>query len=526
MLLILKAPWLEEKLLQSQIRRLVISLQARIVDGPPAARDGAAAASETIYTGQVDDPSDPFIVVDEEEAEAGDSTTQFIYAVWKLPVFLSRPQMQSESPYIIFSASAGLRPEHSPEPLARGSGYLQSGQPSSVNLLESFANDPALHTIKPRLSALRVSRVAPITGSRDHMIPLRALPQLRLPVFPVLHAAVRFSRPGGAPSSSTLIALLDVDFTPHFGCDALIDSIELTAPDATVDNLNDDPALNLPLTCSPHDHVTFLYQMRPRPLSLPSRVLANTLELSLAVSVLVIPDLCVPRLSISWSVAIDLAPPAMPNFGPSAMGASIQRPRRPSQLSLLGNGTKSSAAHARPDSLPTPRPAAGRSEASPPDLGITVSFTGPSEPIRAGDVFSWTVNVVNRTSDQNSRSSRRLALIAIPKRRRNETRPLRPHATSPRRPGEKAIADPVLDENVLHAMQRNASLESADVVCLNADTRLGPLLPDTCHVVELHFLALQEGIIEVEAIRIVDLGSQEHVDIRDLPTTIVEAATA
>jgi hypothetical protein len=39
--------------------------------------------------------------------------------------------------------------------------------------------------------------------------------------------------------------------------------------------------------------------------------------------------------------------------------------------------------------------------------------------------------------------------------------------------------------------------------------------------VELKFMALKVGIVGIEAVRVVDLGSQEHVDIRDLPSILV-----
>jgi hypothetical protein len=42
--------------------------------------------------------------------------------------------------------------------------------------------------------------------------------------------------------------------------------------------------------------------------------------------------------------------------------------------------------------------------------------------------------------------------------------------------------------------------------------------------VELKFLALKVGIVEVEAVRVVDLGTQEHVDIKDLPGILVSPA--
>jgi hypothetical protein len=83
------------------------------------------------------------------------------------------------------------------------------------------------------------------------------------------------------------------------------------------------------------------------------------------------------------------------------------------------------------------------------------------------------------------------------------------------------IADAVVDDNIIHAMQKNSAVEPTDIVCLSTDTRVGPLQPLACHEVELKFIALRVGIVDIEAVRIVDLGSQEHVDIKDLPSIIV-----
>jgi hypothetical protein len=95
-----------------------------------------------------------------------------------------------------------------------------------------------------------------------------------------------------------------------------------------------------------------------------------------------------------------------------------------------------------------------------------------------------------------------------------------------RRRGEKEVANAVIDENVLHAMQKGSAVDSTDMVCLSADTRVGPLAPGACQIVEIQFLALKAGVVGLEAMRVVDLASQEHVDIRELPTMIVQPVAA
>ena len=115
--------------------------------------------------------------------------------------------------------------------------------------------------------------------------------------------------------------------------------------------------------------------------------------------------------------------------------------------------------------------------------------------------------------------------MVISKRRRTEARITRPPSTSyggSRK--DPKIADAVVDENIVYAMQRNSAVDSTEIVCLSSDTRVGPLAPSACYEVEMKFIALKVGIVGVEAVRVVDLGTQEHVDIKDLPVVIVNAS--
>ena len=81
----------------------------------------------------------------------------------------------------------------------------------------------------------------------------------------------------------------------------------------------------------------------------------------------------------------------------------------------------------------------------------------------------------------------------------------------------------MLDESVVHAMQRGSGLEEAPVASLSADARVGPLAPGSCHAVDPRFLALRPGVHSLDAVRVVDVGSNEHVDVRELPVVVVES---
>jgi hypothetical protein len=46
------------------------------------------------------------------------------------------------------------------------------------------------------------------------------------------------------------------------------------------------------------------------------------------------------------------------------------------------------------------------------------------------------------------------------------------------------------------------------------------LASGACYTAELKFLALSAGVLGLEAVRIVDLATQEIVDVRDLPSIV------
>ncbi|KAK4101686.1 hypothetical protein N658DRAFT_566672 [Parathielavia hyrcaniae] len=556
---ILRAPYVDEDSLRSHLRRLVIALDAHVVNGVAPDREGTPPASEIVYSGEVERAEEAFVVVGEPQEEG----QRHAYAVWKLPVFLGRPRIRLQLPSVVFSGVASFRVHSaaSGQAARSSSGYMQSCVPSGLNLLESFANDPLLGGVVPRLSAQRVSKVAPLTKPKDALHRINGLQSLKLKIYPVLHSRIRLSRPNTTPPSASLIALLEVDFTPYFDCEAILDKLTLSVTDGTVEDPNSKDGMSLPLSCVAHDHLTFLYKLAPQQWDVVSRTLARDLVVTLEVVVLVRPEAepnrCTPRLAMTWTTALDFTPPVNPGFG-QPKTTPLQRSHRPSQLSISGGVDSQplvSPSVMRPDALPALEAATALPPAPAlPDFGITMTFTSPAHPIRLGDEFAWTVFVVNRSNNNKAAenvmmpptpsapasvlaqhaaatAARKLMLVPIPRRRRNELRVVRPPSSSTTATGSKknwdddggGIADAVLDENVVHAMQRSSVVDAAELACLSADVRVGPLPPNGCAVAELRFLALREGVVGLEAVRVVDLGSQEHVDVRELPLVVVSS---
>ncbi|KAL7627990.1 hypothetical protein AAE478_002186 [Parahypoxylon ruwenzoriense] len=537
--LVLQCPNAEEGALGSSLRRLVISLEAQVVNGSASDRD-SHPGSEVIYTGAVDDSDDPTILIGslrglDDDGDGEESPQPVAVAVWKLSVFLSRPRMRLQSPSVVFTATASLKPADSSLSDGPRDGYLLSGVASGLNLLESFGNDPAMGGVKPHLSALRVSRVAPATQQAKDFRPIKSSPKLSLRIYPVAHSRIRFTHLNTAPSAAIVLAMLEVDFTPLFECEIFLNEISLSVSGGSIEDLTSQSGMSFPVSCVAHDHVTFLYRISPVEADVILKNPIRDLDIAISATALVRPSICEPRLNLAWTATVDFTVPVNPGYGSTTQ--PIQRFHRPSQLSIGGESTTSLTAPsvARPDSLPSLEAATSRLESTVTDIGITMTFIAPppSQKIFAGDEFVWTIFVVNR-SLAPSAVPRKLAIIVIPRRRRNESRVNRPPSISrlpealhgqaqlPKTPRDRNIADAILDENVVHAMQHSSIIDSAEVVCLSADVRVGPLAPGACHVVELKFLALKEGIVNVEAVRVIDLANNEHVDIRELPTVVIE----
>jgi TRAPP trafficking subunit Trs65 len=468
---------------------------------------------------------DPLIIVQGPDESNNKNNEGHILVLWRLSVFLGRAgRLRLQNPSMVFSATANLKPAEQVQAGVRDE-YLPSRQPSGFNLLESFNNDPALGGVKPRLSALRVSRVIPATQvSKDLMRPLKNISRRSIKVVPAFSVRVRYARPSTTPSNPSIIASLDVDITPFAGLEIQLETVTFKVIGGVVEDLNNTQGMKLPMKCLPRDDVTFLYRVRPDDLDNTNN---NIKPVQVFVTAKVtVSDICRPQISVRWQTSIDFTPPVNPGFGQPSQ--PIQRDHRPSQISLGSIDAVPSViplAISHPDALPsTELTTRHQRSTSVPDFGVTMTFTSTATPpnniIKPGVPFAWEVFIVNR-SDR----PRKVALVVIPRRRRSDRLITnRPPSTGNGRIKDPKIADAVLDENILHAMQKHAAIEPTEIICFSTDVRVGPLAPSACHTIELRFMALRSGVIGLDAVRVIDLATQEHVDIIDLPSIVVSQA--
>ncbi|KAI5779225.1 TRAPP trafficking subunit Trs65-domain-containing protein [Geopyxis carbonaria] len=477
---------LDDNLFEHYLARLAVSLEVTAVDGQRQQQGLTPRSHEVIhllFQTVVDEKKNPRIPV---------QATNKRLAVWKLDVPLGHPKARLNNPRVVLTCSATLRPAELQKPLFEDE-YITSRQPMGMNLLESFSEIPSLASSAPRLSALRVSRVIPVTQAHQQALrPLGYAAKRAFNIYPAINIRLRYSRIPSA-GRQIVMASLDLEVTPFSECSVAITKVDIAVVGGKAELLTDSPPTALPVTCRPQDDVTFLYNLsqidtgnnhagNPLPPTSQVRAISVSLEATALVS-----DDCHPQIFTHWATTVDFAPPTIQHF-PAHTG--IQRAHRPPSLgSIIHGATVSSSTGIRPDQ-PAVSPAVvftppiGSHEHSPmpllsadsPPLGLTVTFTGPSR-VYVGEVFTWSVFVVNRSS-----RTRKLALVVPPKRKKigeGKTLPATPAAAPP---------EPVMEEAMVWQTHKLQYLEPAELVPLVNDIRIGPLMPSACHTTELRDL--------------------------------------
>lgn len=309
----------------------------------------------------------------------------------------------------------------------------------------------------------------PTTANEDPIFNIQQQNSHQIRVVPAASARIRYSRLNAYTGVPTTIANVDFEVTPFLNSEVLLDKADIRLSEGTIESLSDIPGLSLPLTCRPRDDVTFVYKLTPEygPETNPSSTaMVSTLDISLG-AVIHLSDDCQPRISMDWKTNVDFSMALNPTFG--GPSPALQRPHRPTSLPM----TPGNLNHPNQAALTAPgnpnRSSLRERAYSVTDVGVTISFSGPSR-VQVGSPFSWDVFVVNRSS-----VPRKFALIAIPRRKRVDPRGhvARPSSSSLSNRKEDQVAEAVTDENIVHAMQKNVAGQEVELISLSTDIRIG-----------------------------------------------------
>ncbi|CAI6242283.1 unnamed protein product [Periconia digitata] len=496
--IVFRTPLVEEDVLKSYLARLAVNVDAFAFSTAPSSEQDAKTPppKEQIY-GETIKPSTEPVIVRHEDG------TPYTYVIWRIEVFICRPRGRFHKPAIYFQPTASMKPAERPERSIVDDEYLPSGMPAALNLLQSFESDPALAGINPRLSALRINKIAPSTPVyREMTRPIRTGHRRLFRALPALIWRIRYSKIQASLSHLSLMAALDLEvaYITAYRINIQEISLSLEGGDVTVITGLDDSSL----VHKPGDQLTYLYKITPELGADGTPIFGkegHILGLNIKANVLV-SEGCQPVVNIAWHTAVDF----MSDHNTNLIKAAHR-------LSTASNTSVQQRRSVGPDSLPAPDAGEGNFDRA---IQVTFTISGPPK-VQVGETFVWKAFIFNR-SDR----TRQLAVLVLPKRKRDMHRSHPSTSSAGGRHGDSKalLANAVEDENFVYAKQKGARLEAADLVCLTTDIRIGHLVPGACYTADIKFIALSAGVLSVEGLRIIDLATNETIDIRDLPAVV------
>ncbi|KAL8863080.1 MAG: hypothetical protein Q9178_000453 [Gyalolechia marmorata] len=431
-----------------------------------------------------------------------------------------RPRVRMQHPMISFKASGTLREPVSAVSTDPGDRLLSSGVPASINVLEPLSGDRELQGINPRLTVLRLDRISTTATLAATEYSIRSRPHKPFPALPAISARVRYSKFNASSVRPATIASLDIETSPFQDEEIQLTDVNMQLSDGSAQDLCAGHAINLPMTCQPRDNVVFLFRLlvsNDQGHESRSKSLPRTLHIWINARVLCSGQ-CRPNIQMRWKTTVDFSSALNPSYGGPSQ--AMQRSNRPTSLPLTPGSENKGA------SLQDPGIGRDSDDRLPqratviPGYGVTMTLTGPRD-VYVGQPFTWDVFLVNRSD-----KARSLAILVIPRGK------ARDHKTQmPRTSGSSTVAgqrrgidraETITDENRLYSMQKSNCHDPISIVCLSTDVRIGNLNPGFCHNTELKFLPLSKGILHIEAVRVVDVLTNETIDIRDLPEIVAE----
>ncbi|KAF2842413.1 hypothetical protein M501DRAFT_928027 [Patellaria atrata CBS 101060] len=496
---VLKAPYAEENQFKSYLSRLSITLETYVIGTPPSPQQDpkdsqqppVTASKEQLHSQIIKDENEPFIVVQGEPSSGSSEDEQFIYVFWRVDVLISRPRTQLVKPCVYFSVSASLKAPQQIKQEILDDEYLPSFVPLASNLLGSLVDDPGLEDVDSHLSS-SITRTGSLGGHlpQEFMRPIKTGHRKIYRTSPLIIWRLRYSKAASSLHESQIFASLDLEITPFAGCDVTIQDVQVSIPNGQITLCSPTTGLQLPLNCRPQDQVTFLYNISPNEAEEPPNGYSITQFLDVTVDATAFLALtCRPDIKIKWRAPIDLRAGLRLKNMPDGLNRS--RTEVPHPTAKVTN----------PDALPAPNDRIITKEVgSGSDIDLMVTVSGP-EVVYLPEPFHWRILVLNR-----SQRVQNFSIVVIPMRRRRLS--LR---------GEGFVE---VDGQSYSMGSDGLSSEASELLPLTMNAVIGPLDPGGCQTAEIEFLPLMTGLLRVEALRLVDIVSQEVAHIYDLPDIV------
>ena len=322
----------------------------------------------------------------------------------------------------------------------------------------------------PRLPALRLSRIN-ITDpnpSPTEQAP-SVLPQPDFRAIPAITTKTHYSRANAVTGKRTIVASVDIETGTFVDDHVCIESVKMRLSEGSSEDLCQGISSMLPMICRPRDNPSFLFRLvAGGPLSDVSSPNSNSRTLEISIEAIVLTnESCRPRIKMRWRAGVDFSTSLNSTF--HIPSQPLQRSKRPTNITL-SQALSSEIGTAKPSQGLHSQDGHRRERAvSVGDLGVSVTFTGPGD-VFVGEPFCWDIFIVNRSS-----KPRKLAITVVPKFKNGDMRAhlskLSNSSTAEKR--DATVAEAVIDENLLYAMQKSASKDAVQIVSLSNEMRIG-----------------------------------------------------
>ncbi|RMZ14587.1 hypothetical protein D0860_02030 [Hortaea werneckii] len=482
--LVLKTPATREQV-QSLLPHLEVALAAHATDAVPQAKGNNVSPSAkhdlTSITLAGSKASEALVVAD------------YTYVVWKLELHIPWPRTRLQRPAIYFTATLILgnaASESTPKDSVKT--FLPPYEPLPANVLQPLNSEASLKGKDIFLPEDRITKVAPKPPKKDESLrPVRGASKRAFPVMPAL-----FTRMSYATVPDGIVATLTIE-TSHIVAGMFrLSKVDVTAllNDSSAETDKIIPgsltALEWPLMMHPDEEVSLLYLIAPEDgLQLSAKTISLTVNVHATL-----------ELENGSRVNLDMVWHPEKHSLPTTHEPRYKwSPPSPHQSMPSTQNTAEASSSEK-------TPARSRSSVAS-DHGLIFVFTAPS-PVKQQRDMQIKVQCTN-----NSRTSRNLAVI---------------HDQSIRQQGLQSSDDSKSPVGVTSAHDDAVpnSKARSNVFCNSPDVRTGLLDPGATFETEMEFFVKDLGLLDLGSIRILDLDTNQTVDVSELPDIISVEASA
>lgn len=366
---------------------------------------------------------------------------------------------------------------------------LNDGEDDNFNILQSLCNDAELGRYTPHLSAKRLLTLQPVPS--DLSTPSRSKKHARR-TFPCKSAIALRIKSTLLSGADRALVTLDIEATLENNNDKWVVVDEIVANTADGGKLTALGAVSTPIKLRTREQLALVFELSPSTFNASATAPVD-------LSMLLRPQSSIdglvegPKIRSKWATMIRVRQ--------DPLKAEGQRPS--SQLM----SPKSAHATERISHRFSTQTIANSRQTSHPFEGIHLTLTAPSS-CHLGETVTLSAALTNQTTQHKA------LLIQVPS-----------VANSAKQLPKLPPQDERRSSGFSFQTQSHSQLHSnTQLMCLSSEARVGSLAPTATRSLNLHFVALATGTISLRDLRIIDLQTNQAVDVEAKNTLHVMSA--